>query len=218
MTMHTHDRAGRRAPSPADLFLGLASFARTGLAPGALVFSLIVAPAGCDPDEDGGDDAADTGSHETGEDDHDHGSDHGDHGDHGEEHDGGSETAHSDDSDDGSGEGIEIAGVWLETYRGGMVTHTIDDMTWESNDARFGATTLTLDSFDNATRTAIGDSGMGFSKLQWTWTDDDTQLWYCTAAFAQETAEDAAAAADADASDPANGGCGDFAWSMLAAG
>lgn len=162
---------------------------------GLLSLLLCLAP-GCDPEDDDGDAGADpTDGHHDTEGHHD-----------------------SDASDDSGGEGIAIAGTWIETYRGGMITHTIDDATWTQDDAEFGPFDLTVVSFDNATQTVIADDGAAFSKLQWAWTDGDTQLWYCTAAFGAASAEEAEAAADANPSDPAAGGCGEFAWSMLNAG
>ncbi len=53
-----------------------------------------------------------------------------------------------------------------------------------------------------------------FSRIIWTAPDTNGEFWWCTEAFAQDSADAAAAApAIADATDPENGGCGDFAWS-----
>ena len=215
--MKTYARVRTSRPTPCST-LNTGASTRTvtpTLATTSLVGLLLAAP-GCDPDKEDGDaadDHATEGHHDTGHD-TEHGS--GESG-HDTGHDSG-ESGDSDSGESGTGEGIVIAGMWIETYRGGMVTHTIDDATWTQDDAEFGPLSLTVVSFDNDTRTVIADDGTAFSKLQWAWTDDDTQLWYCTAAFGAASAEEAEAADDADASDPASGGCGPFAWSMLSSG
>ena len=79
----------------------------------------------------------------------------------------------------------------------------------------FGAFSYAIETWSNERRTVIGYDGKAYAKLNWTWTDDGAQLWYCTAAFGEATAIDAESAKDADDADPANGGCGDFPWSAL---
>ena len=128
------------------------------------------------------------------------------------------DDAGSTDGDStGSTSGIAIEGVWIETYpETGVITHTIDDLMWIQDDADFGPFDLTIVSYDNDAQVVIADDGFGtFSKLNWAWTDDDSQLWYCTAVFGAETAEAAEAGPDGDPTDPGNGGCGGFAWSAL---
>ena len=128
---------------------------------------------------------------------------------------GGDSSGDSGGDETGTDETIEIEGVWNEFFPpDGEVVHTITNTTWDQESTDFGVN-LTLESFDNGTRSAIAYDGAAYSKLQWTWTDDDTRLWYCTAVFSARTAEEAQAGPDADATDPANGGCGGFSWSNL---
>ena len=54
-----------------------------------------------------------------------------------------------------------------------------------------------------------------WSRFDWTWTGGDTQLWFCQTAYAAESEADALGTTAADDSDPANTGCGGFAWSQL---
>lgn len=55
-----------------------------------------------------------------------------------------------------------------------------------------------------------------FSKMVWTSPGDDGRWWYCTADYGLETLEEAqSTTAEADATDPASGGCGGFPWTLM---
>ena len=75
--------------------------------------------------------------------------------------------------------------------------------------------------FDNDANYLIGqnDAVASYAPEKWSrydWTvDGDGTLWYCNTAYDAETEADALATPAADATDPAAGGCGTFAWSSL---
>lgn len=52
-----------------------------------------------------------------------------------------------------------------------------------------------------------------WNRFDWTWFEDE--LWFCQTAYDAADEEAAKAVPRADDSDPANGGCGGFAWSKL---
>jgi hypothetical protein len=116
-------------------------------------------------------------------------------------------------SDETGREVLEIVGEWIESYPGGMTTHTITPEIWtQSSD--FGTFGYTLEAFDNAEQWVVGqDEGdSSFSRFDWTWDDED--LHYCTAAFGLATLEEAVAAPAADGTNLETG-CGGFSWSHL---
>ncbi|TXD38434.1 hypothetical protein FRC98_06005 [Lujinxingia vulgaris] len=107
-------------------------------------------------------------------------------------------------------QGIEVAGEW-ETNFGGQ--ETITEEVWGP---------MLLTEYDNAAREAITqntpDAEYGpntYNVIVWTEPVDDS-FYYCMVAFDQETVEEARAIeAEADASDPENGGCGGFSWTKM---
>lgn len=115
--------------------------------------------------------------------------------------------------------GLEIAGQWLEEFAPGMgITHVIDETRWDQL-ADFGDAVFHVDSYDNEARVVVaqGDAANEFyaglySRFDWTW--DGDALYYCTAVYDAETAEDALAAPASEPTD-LEMGCGGFPWSPL---
>jgi hypothetical protein len=128
----------------------------------------------------------------------------------------GGETTDGDTTtgDTTAGDALAINGTWADDFGG---VHEITDDAWIQT---YGpdAYPYTIASYDNAERVVIAedDGDMTWSKFEWTYDGDDV-LYYCQSAFGEASAEDAAAAPDADPAEPAASGCGGFAWSRLTA-
>jgi hypothetical protein len=127
----------------------------------------------------------------------------------------GADDGSSDDGssgDEAPAESLEIEGDWIDNFMG---THSITATTWSQT---FGADTFvyTFAVFDNTTDTLVAeaDTDATWSKFQWT-AATGGEFYYCQVAFGEATQADAQAVADADATDPANGGCSMFAWTLL---
>lgn len=110
----------------------------------------------------------------------------------------------------GQPDGASIVGRWANGWGG---EETISATAW--NDSA-------IVSFDGAARVAIVQSPAWdpftpgkFARHEWTTPAADGTFYYCTAAFGLPSAEAALAAPPADASDPANAGCGGFSWTHL---
>jgi hypothetical protein len=118
-----------------------------------------------------------------------------------------------EEGDDGASDGLEIAGSWVDNY---MQMHEISDARWATTSMDFSFA-YTIDHFDNEAEFLVGqDEGdMTWGKFEWT-NDAEGSLWYCQTAFGESTPAAAEAAAAADRTDPAVGGCGGmFPWSRL---
>jgi hypothetical protein len=127
------------------------------------------------------------------------------------------EHAESSSSDSTGEDVLEIVGDWVEAHGGGaMTTHTITSESW-TQASDFGTFGYALGTFDNAERWVVGeDEGDGtYSRFDWVW-DGDDELHYCTAAFGQDTVQEAIDAPKPDAAD-LQAGCSGFAWSHLQA-
>ena len=106
---------------------------------------------------------------------------------------------------------IEIAGTWSDTF-GSPPLHITSTM--------FGLDTVI--SYNNANRTAITQTVSTdmynpdkFNKVVWTATANGS-FYLCTVEYGQTTAVAAAGTTKtADATDPANSGCGGFGWSKM---
>lgn len=108
---------------------------------------------------------------------------------------------------------IEVAGTWQDDFGSAPVTITAD--AWGE---------ATVVSFDNAERFAIiqnpADAEYNPSKFgKHIWTEPKDGVFYdCMVEYDLASAADAEASTKtADATDPANGGCGGFAWSKMTA-
>ncbi|MBR57689.1 MAG: hypothetical protein CMH54_06475 [Myxococcales bacterium] len=109
---------------------------------------------------------------------------------------------------------LEIEGVWNDAFGG---TETITSESWETD---WGSSTVI--SYDNDINQAIlqiaADDEYNpnkYAKVRWTELAED-RFFYCWVAFGFDTLEEAEEAEDtSDLNDPANGGCGGFAWSEL---
>lgn len=104
---------------------------------------------------------------------------------------------------------LEIEGTWQSSYG----TESIASDLWGDR---------SVVSYDNAANYAItqnpADAMYGpskFNKVAWTEIQDGG-FYYCWVDFSRDTAEEARDTTNtADASDPANGGCGGFSWTRL---
>ena len=134
---------------------------------------------------------------------------------------GGPATDDGSGSDGGStgGEGLEIAGEWVETFPDMTTqTHTIDAATWTSV-SQFGTLTFHVDAYDNALGVLVAQNDAGndfnaeqFSRFEWVF--DGPDLYYCQSVYDAATADDAWGAAGADPGD-LQAGCATFPWSLL---
>jgi hypothetical protein len=104
---------------------------------------------------------------------------------------------------------LEVRGAWVDGFG---FDHEFSSVSWDG--AR-------LAKYDNAANVAIAQfpasdpwNPLKYSKQVWTELADGS-FWQCTVAFSAETQAAAESAPDADASDPANGGCGGFGWSRM---
>ena len=105
---------------------------------------------------------------------------------------------------------LEVAGTWDDNYGG---TTTISAADW-------GVSTIAK--YNNALRYAIVQAPADdqwnpskFSKFVWTPVESGV-FFYCTIEYGKDTADDAENTTNvADATDPANGGCGGFPWTKM---
>lgn len=118
--------------------------------------------------------------------------------------------------DMGDPEEIAIAGAYIDNFG---TPHTIEPATWTMGAAP-ELSIFHLLIINNAETMAIAENDADnafsaglFSRFDWVW-DDNENLFFCQTAYDAPTVE-AAAAVEADSSDPANGGCGMFPWSAL---
>lgn len=188
--------------------------ARGASAPASiLITTLLLATVGCASD-DGEDDGADEANDDDGSSsaDDDGSSSAGDDGSSGA--DSGSDTAAC--ADEGAGppaDALAIVGDWVDDFMG---MHAITADSWTQT-SEFGTFVYAIASWDNGAGTLVaqdeGDST--WAKFQWV-ADDADGVYYCQTAFGETCRADAEAAADADATDPAVGGCGGmFPWTHL---
>ena len=130
-----------------------------------------------------------------------------------DDEDGADEAAASDETDDeSSSESLEIEGEWTDDFMG---THSITTDTWTQT---FGGDTFTyaIAAFDNTAGTLVAeaDTDGAWSKFQWT-PGTGASVYYCQVVFDAASQAEAEAAPLADTTDPATGGCGMFAWTLL---
>lgn len=108
---------------------------------------------------------------------------------------------------------LSINGEWSDSWGG---SHSIDAFTWLSGSSSFAITRA-----DDAAGWAVAQNGASnswspglWSRFDWTW-DVDGGVWYCQTAYDAATEADALDTPAADATDPANGGCGGFTWTSM---
>lgn len=114
------------------------------------------------------------------------------------------------------GEPLAIIGSYVEQFPEGMGYHEITETSWVQDFGKDFIITLDILQYDNEAHWVVtqdADFPDNFSKLQWTYVADD--LYYCSVVFDAMSEQEALDAPLADDSDPANGGCGDFPWSLL---
>ena len=112
---------------------------------------------------------------------------------------------------------IEIFGRWANEYGG---FETIDALTWkiESSSGTSVSRVIEFSNEDDEVITQNADdaeySPSKFNRIVWTQLEGN--LYYCTTDFELDTLEDAQDAdTEADATTPAESGCGGFAWTKL---
>ena len=113
-----------------------------------------------------------------------------------------------------SGDALEISGLWEDEFGGSFDIH---DTGWGDQ---------TVVEYDNSANVAITQNPPGvehlpatFNKVVWTEPEADGGFFVCTVGFGHETAELARAdEATADPTNPAEAGCGPFAWSRMGPG
>ena len=106
----------------------------------------------------------------------------------------------------------DIAGVWTDAYG---TTHAIDAFAWDQ-----GWTSFDVERYSNLDRVIIAQNAASapFFPGLWSrfdWTEVAGDVWYCQTAYDAVSAWDARQTPAADPTDPANGGCGGFAWTQL---
>ena len=109
-------------------------------------------------------------------------------------------------------EDLTLTGSYVDNWG---TEHTIDNDLWIQ-----GSSAFQIISYDNETGTIIAqnDSANEYNPDLWSrfdWATVDGQLWYCQTAYAAETEEAAIATPEADATSPAEAGCGGFSWTQL---
>ena len=121
------------------------------------------------------------------------------------------------DTDALGGEELAIAGTYTDEWG---VDHTIDASSWVQV-STYGTLVFAVLSFDNAAESLVAQNGSSnafnpdlYSRFDWV-DGADGDLFYCQTAFDAATEEAAEATPRADDSDPANAGCGGFAWTNL---
>lgn len=106
---------------------------------------------------------------------------------------------------------LAVVGAWDDQFNGST----------EITATHWG--TYSLELVDAAARWAVGKlpaddewNPNTFAKITWTEPEADGRFWTCTVAYGSATLEAARdTTAKANASDPANGGCGDFSWTRM---
>jgi hypothetical protein len=106
----------------------------------------------------------------------------------------------------------EIAGVWTDAYG---TTHAIDAFVWDQ-----GWTSFDIERFSNFDRVVVAQNAANapFFPGRWSrfdWTEFAGGVWYCQTAYDAASAWEARQTPAADPTDPANAGCGGFAWTQL---
>jgi hypothetical protein len=111
--------------------------------------------------------------------------------------------------------GLEIVGVWDDNFGG---KHTITENTWVMN---YGSdTNADIIEYSNDGNIAYvfyknGYSPNTYSRMRWTSITNDV-FYYCEEIYAKATlAEAKSDTTKADATNPASGGCGGFAWTEM---
>ncbi|MFV8755525.1 hypothetical protein ACNOYE_33670 [Nannocystaceae bacterium ST9] len=150
--------------------------------------ALLTITPGCDGDDEGDDEAADTGETETGE----------------------TETGETETGTDTGEEAPAIAGTYTDEWGD---THTIDASTWTN-----GAGVFHVDQWDDEAMWLVAQNDEAnmyspslWSRFDWVWSADD--LYYCQSVFDGATVE--VALAGSANRDDIMLGCGGFAWTNL---
>ena len=107
---------------------------------------------------------------------------------------------------------LTLAGTYVDNWG---TEHTIDNDLWVQ-----GSSAFQIISYDNESGTLIAqnDSSNEYNPNLWSrfdWATVDGQLWYCQTAYAAESEDAAVSTPEADASAPAEAGCGGFSWTQL---
>jgi hypothetical protein len=108
---------------------------------------------------------------------------------------------------------LAIRGKYTDNY---ATTHVIQQALWTQT-SMYGASAFNITTFDNTAKflVAQNDVANAYNPGMWSrfdWTTYNSALWYCQVIYDAETAAQAGAAADDDATDPSSAGCGGFPW------
>lgn len=121
-------------------------------------------------------------------------------------------------------DGLEIAGTWRTNF--GSI-ETIADDRWQSitHASETGPelrSSWTIAAFENDGRWMIRQSDPDgfdpntFDRTEWVASPEDDSLFVCTSTFGHATADGARTSTQtADATNPAQSGCGPFSWTRL---
>lgn len=108
----------------------------------------------------------------------------------------------------------DIVGNFTDNYKN---PHTVLAAQWFN-----GKSEYKLTKSDTTNKFFIGLNSAGnaynaskYSRFDWTKDSSSGQVYYCQSAYDKATAAGAEAVTTSDSSDPANSGCGGFAWSQL---
>jgi hypothetical protein len=108
--------------------------------------------------------------------------------------------------------GLAIAGTYSDEFDG---SYEITSSSWASGGAVFH-----ISAFDNEAMyvIALNDQDNMYGPCLWSrydWVLDGDDLYYCTTAYDAATEQEALDQERPDDSDPANGGCSTFPWTLL---
>ncbi|MEC8052918.1 MAG: hypothetical protein VX210_19140 [Myxococcota bacterium] len=123
------------------------------------------------------------------------------------------DTTTDDETDDSTTvEDLALAGKYVDSWG---TEHEISNDVWLQ-----GSSAYHISAYDNETGTIIAQNDASnaynpdlWSRFDWAYVAD--KLWYCQTAYAAESEEAALATEAADATNPAEEGCGGFSWTQL---
>src|SRR5262249_58514476 len=103
-----------------------------------------------------------------------------------------------------------IKGVYVDNF-GGL--QAVSAPFWISGNLVFGVCSVDDTQHFLIARNSLRNAFNPGKYSRFEWTMSGNRLWYCQSVFDASSANAAASASRADPSDPANKGCGNFAWS-----
>ena len=122
----------------------------------------------------------------------------------------------------GEPEDISIEGTWSNDSETYVIANDSLSTTTVWGDETYGPYNYSVTQYSNADMYIIASSeadengDFAWNRFDWVMSDDNS-LYICNTVYDATSEEEALAATPADATDPANGGCGGFSWSALTA-